>query len=412
MEKHYQIGISNNFSTSNLSLFIPPGDKDINHYHTNLEFILHAYVYPVIYAVGIPGNLISFAMWIHPKLRNSSACYFAAIAIYDTIVLLLHLIMTIRLVGDIEILDSDILCEGYNVLYLSSEIMAMLLILGLTVDRYIIVHFPMKKHHFCTKSRSVKVIVCLTVFALALGITEGSFWTYDKVAHECITRSAVNIKSGSHVVEVGNITILIMGILVPVLLVLVLNLVIVNKLRKILVARKQMMACREHKRHDNDSTIMLLALSCYLILSEIPDSILYLLKPFFLPPTLQIDNDKYENHSHESSYQRANERYENYLLTAAVFGTFSLTNYAINILIYSLAGHKFRHTLIKIFKRTSKSAQNSHSDDFSRYTAGVNQQTVEGQSPRQTGYSPARVHQYIPLQQRNDGNIEHNAAIE
>ena len=412
MENHYQNGISNNLSTSNLSLFMPPGGKDINHYHTNLEFILHAYVYPIIYAVGIPGNLISFAMWIHPKLRNSSACYFAAIAIYDTIVLLLHLIVTIHLVGDIEILDSDILCEGFNVVYLSSEIMAVLLVLGLTVDRYIIVHFPMKKHNFCTKSRSVKVIVCLTVFALVLGITEGSFWTYDKVAHECITRPTINMRSGSHIVEVGNITILIVGILLPVLLVLVLNLVIVNELRKILVARKQMMGCREHKRQDNDSTIMLLALSCYLILSEIPDSILYLLKPFFLPPVLHIDNDKYQNHSHESSYQRANERYENYLLTAAVFGTFSLTNYAINILIYSLAGHKFRHTLIKIFKKTGRSTPNSHSDDFSCNTAGVNQQTAGGQSPRKAGYSPTCNHQYIPLQQRNDGNIEYNAVIE
>ena len=243
-------------------------------------------------------------------------------------------------------------------------------------------------------------------------ITEGSFLDLRQGSHECITRSAVNIKSGRHIVEVGNITILIVGILLPALLVLVLNLVIVNKLRKILVARKQMMEGREHKRHDNDSTVMLLALSCYLILSEIPDSILYLLKPFFLPPVLHIDNDKYENHSHESSYQTANEHYENFLLTAAVFGTFSLTNYAINILIYSLAGHKFRHTLIKIFKKTGKSALNSHSDDFSCYTAGVNQQTAEGQSPRQAGYSAKHIHQYLPLQQRNDGNIEYNAVIE
>ena len=411
MEKHYQIGGSHNLSTLNSSLSIPRGSKNLTHYHIDLEFILHAYVYPVIYIVGIPGNLISFALWIHPRLRNSSACYFAAIAIFDTLVLLLHLIVTIQLVGDVEILHSDILCEGYNVLYLSSEIMAVLLILGLTVDRYIIVHFPMKKHCLCTISRSVKVILCLAVFAIALGITEGSFWTYDKATHQCITRSAVNIKSGSHAVEVGNITILVVGILLPVLLVLILNLVIVIKLRKMLATRKQMMEGRERKRHDNDSTIMLLALSCYLILSEIPDSILYLLKPFFLPQSLQNDNDKYGNHSHDSSYRRANERYQNYLLAAAVFGTFSLTNYAINILIYSLAGHKFRQTLIKMFKNKSKNTQNSQSEDYSCYTGAMNKQSTEHTS-RQLEYSPTYIHQYVPLQIRNAGNIEHNMPTE
>ena len=412
MDKHYQIGISHNSSTSNISDFATADSKDTNLYHTDLEFILHAYVYPVIYTVGIPGNLISFALWIHPRLRNSSACYFAAIAIYDTIVLALHLIITIQLVSEIEILYSTLLCEVFNVLHLSSEIMTVLLILGLTVDRYIIVHFTMRKHTLCTTGRSIKVIICLTIFALALGITEGSFWTYDKTSHQCTTRSSINIRSGSHVLEVGNLTILILGILLPVLLVLILNLVIVNKMRKILVKRKQMMEGRPNqRRQDNDSTIMLLALSCYLILSEIPDSILYLLKPFFMPPPLDNGKLSYNNHSHELSYQSANKRYEDYLVAAAVFGTFSLTNYAINILIYSLAGHKFRHTLIKIFKISlaSNAATNySQSEEFSCYAPAVNHITLEGQTSRQVERaSPCTAHQYIPLQKRN-GNIEHN----
>ncbi len=343
-------------------------------YHYRLEYILHAYVYPIIYVIGLPGNLLSFALWIHPRLRNSSACYFAAIAVFDSFLLLLHLIVTIQVVSSVEILNSTIVCEIYNVLYLSSEIMAVLLILGLTVDRYIIVHFPMRRHALCTTSRSVKVIVCLTLFAVALGVTEGSFWTYDKKTHHCITRSAGGFTGGTkRTVEVGNITILVLGILLPASLVLIFNIFIVVKLRRILAARQQMMEGRE-KKQDSESTILLIMLSCYLLLSEIPDSVVYLLRPFFAPPwPLPESVMSGGNRTIEQFYDKHKTRYKDYLLTAAVFGTFSLTNYAINILIYSLAGHKFRHTLMAIARKkgsVSSSYPPSQADDASNIPLG------------------------------------------
>ncbi len=363
---------------------------EMEEYYSDLEHTLHGYVYPVIYVIGIPGNLISFALWIHPRLRNSSACYFASIAIFDTLVLGLHLLVTIQVLSATEILNSTILCEVFNVFYLASEIMAVLLILALTVDRYIIVHFPMKRHTLCTTARSIKVILCLTVFAIALGITEGSFWTYDKATHQCITRSSMSLRSGSHVVQVGNVIILVVGILLPAILVLIFNLVIVHKLRKVLAERTQMMEGRAHRHHDHDSTIMLLALSCYMILSEIPDSIVYLLQPFFTPPWIPEANGfEQDNQTSVASYQKAKKRYDDYVLTAAIFGTFSLTNYAINILIYSLAGHKFRHTLKRLCRKSLGSkSQHSHSDDFSYYTQG-----------NQNGHqSRSHLYQSIPLQ--------------
>jgi len=43
------------------------------------------------YTVGFPGNLLSLAVWIQPRMRHSSGCYLAALAAADFLFLPLHL---------------------------------------------------------------------------------------------------------------------------------------------------------------------------------------------------------------------------------------------------------------------------------------------------------------------------------
>jgi len=40
--------------------------------------LVDRYVTPLWYAVGFPGNLLAFAVWIRPRMRHSSGCYLAA----------------------------------------------------------------------------------------------------------------------------------------------------------------------------------------------------------------------------------------------------------------------------------------------------------------------------------------------
>ncbi len=138
-------------------------------FHHQLQTTLETYVCPLIYLIGIPGNLLSFALWLMPRMRNSSGCYFATLAISDTIVLLTHMVLTVQVVCEVELLNSPFLCEAFNVLYVSSECWSVLLILGLTVDRYVIICHPMRRQSWCTISRTLKVILSLAMFAILLG---------------------------------------------------------------------------------------------------------------------------------------------------------------------------------------------------------------------------------------------------
>ena len=48
------------------------------------------YVTPVWYVVGIPGNILAYIVWIQSRMRPSSGCYLAALALDECIFLLLQ----------------------------------------------------------------------------------------------------------------------------------------------------------------------------------------------------------------------------------------------------------------------------------------------------------------------------------
>jgi len=50
------------------------------------------YVTPVWYLLGIPGNILAFVVWVQRRMRPSSGCYLAALALDEC----LFLIMQVR----------------------------------------------------------------------------------------------------------------------------------------------------------------------------------------------------------------------------------------------------------------------------------------------------------------------------
>ena len=162
--------------TVTYDIITPPNIVNHNHtgrsdnvFHHQLQTTLETYVSPFIYLIGIPGNLLSFALWLQPRMRNSSGCYFATLAISDTLVLLTHMVLTIEVVCQVELINSPFLCEAFNVLYVASECWSVLLILGLTMERYVIICHPMRRHSWCTIAKTLKVILTLAIIAILLG---------------------------------------------------------------------------------------------------------------------------------------------------------------------------------------------------------------------------------------------------
>ncbi|ELU06689.1 hypothetical protein CAPTEDRAFT_189321 [Capitella teleta] len=311
--------------------------------HGYLNPMFRIYVHPALYVFGIPGNLLSLGIWMQKEMRNSTSHYFSALAMSDTVVLCLHSVFTIQTATGWNIISNTGLCEGFHALYLSMESLSGFLILGLTVDRFVIINYPLRRFKIQARARALKTIIALFVLSLVIGVLEGLMWSYDRTSASCTIRSLIPTDSGIFL-KIWYIVLLCVGIVFPMLIIIVLNVIIARALLLVSKRRNRLWfdsdehssdqadhSSAEPRLHksDMDGTLILLCLSMYLVVSECPDGIVYLLRPFFLPQGSSVDT------------------FCTYSTVALCLETFALTNYASNVLIYSLAGRRFRNCVRK-----------------------------------------------------------------
>jgi len=48
------------------------------------------YVTPLWYVIGIPGNILAFVVWVQRRMRPSSGCYLAALALDECLFLIMQ----------------------------------------------------------------------------------------------------------------------------------------------------------------------------------------------------------------------------------------------------------------------------------------------------------------------------------
>ncbi len=80
-------------------------------------YIVDKYVTPVWYVVGFPGNIISFLVWIQRRLRHSSGCYLAALAMADFLFLVLQLLFELQNTWNVRVLEINVICQLFPILY-------------------------------------------------------------------------------------------------------------------------------------------------------------------------------------------------------------------------------------------------------------------------------------------------------
>jgi len=127
---------SDNASAESVGL---PYDTMQTLYHHHLPSIMtvNRYFTIVWYVVGFPGNLLSLAVWIQPRMRHSSGCYLAALAAADFLFLSLHLVFELQTSWDVSVLDRRGLCESFPVVFYSTQYLSPLMVLAFTVERYV-----------------------------------------------------------------------------------------------------------------------------------------------------------------------------------------------------------------------------------------------------------------------------------
>ncbi|XP_045156566.1 FMRFamide receptor-like [Mercenaria mercenaria] len=290
---------------------------------------------PIIYAVGFPGNILSFLIWIRPRMRHSSGVYLAALALVDFIFLVLHLLYELEKIWGVSTINMPVICESFTVIFLTFQYLAPLLVLAFTVERYISICHPFKREQYCTTRRAEMVSLFLAFISLAICAIQGYFWTYKD--GECGIRKEALYGDNKSLWNIYSwATELLIFLVVP-LSVLTFNMLVIREAKRLSKYEHTILQGRTQKT--SATTIMLLAVSFYLIFTTLPVTVVYVSVLNFNEGPICVIED-------ENSTWR---KYYIYHLVRAVIEEIGITHFALNFYIYLITGKMFRKEFKKMF---------------------------------------------------------------
>ena len=127
---------------------------------------LHLYVTPVIIFVGLVGNVCSFVVFVFTHLRELSASvYLASLAVADTGFLLQLFAMWLGYVR-VFVFHMNGWCQTFVYVSYVTSFLSVWLVVGFTVERYVAVCHPLRRHDMCTLRRAKMVVGALVTFSL------------------------------------------------------------------------------------------------------------------------------------------------------------------------------------------------------------------------------------------------------
>ncbi|KAI0208999.1 hypothetical protein LSAT2_006304 [Lamellibrachia satsuma] len=127
---------------------------------------IHLYVTPAIIFVGLVGNACSFVVFVSTHLRELSASvYLASLAVADTGFLLQLFAMWLGYVR-VFVFHLNGWCQTFVYVSYVTSFLSVWLVVGFTVERYVAVCHPLRRHDMCTLRRAKMVVAGLTTFSL------------------------------------------------------------------------------------------------------------------------------------------------------------------------------------------------------------------------------------------------------
>ena len=350
----------------NLTLTLDPASPS-----TAEEFAEHAvaramwiYISPVILVTGTIGNILALIVLRRSALKHStSSLYLQFVSVADTCVLYFGLLaLWIKeLWVDITTLHA-VPCKLRNFLFYTSADVAVWLVVGFTLDRFIAVCMPLRRKILCTRK---KAKFC-SVFLIALGI--------GKNAHLFWTRTIVEVTPG--VYQCTNPTadyryfnkfirpwiVLVLSTVGPFIAVTFFNCAIIYFLWKTTKKRAQITADNSFEKNTRHMTVMCLGVSCSFLILLMPSIVILIGRPYWRP-TL----------SAKAKYQ----------LARAFGNLFVYLHHSCNFFLYCITGKKFRTELaamiFKLNKIGTDSANNSSEtagDGTKQTTPGLGRRNV------------------------------------
>lgn len=342
--------------------------------------------------IGPVFNILSFIIWSSrfQRQRSTSAVYLSALSLVDFVLIMcLYNYYAVRHWGLHGITHYPGVCQIYMCVNKFTQTYSTILVFGFTLERYIAICFPFKRHRLCTERRAYLALLILGLICLVPTIFEGTLWEFDQNLQTCKMRSWVEEESVNSALLSAEV---IFQTIVP-LAALFFNILVICEMKRLVQDRSRVKvdwrqglcwvkrtqramsfggkrsffgktrmskspsgnptengnvhadqsAHSEETSNFISTTIMLIILSFYLIACAIPASAVYLAQFKWIPPVDCLTDEGF----------KADPEWQTYLNKVKMKESIEFlctSHYACNFLIYFITYKGFRKQAMMLFK--------------------------------------------------------------
>ncbi|OWF39724.1 G-protein coupled receptor AH9.1 [Mizuhopecten yessoensis] len=293
---------------------------------------LYYIIYPVLVPIGIIGNSLSFTVLIQLAKSSSFFLYLSILALSDIAFIIVGAMMRW-----LEVLRNDIFFEDissylcsvrFTLVYVFSQFSSWIIV-AVTIDRFIAVCFPFKVAIYCTRRRTM--LMLLYIFLVIFGINFPNIcfkWENDMCVFPEITFK--------YCLKYSVLIDLLVYFVVPVGLISILNIITLSVLYRTLIRRRQLV---NRKRKDNDdknltveesikqTIAMLFVVTAVYVVTSLP--MVYGSMLAWMEDEITTDSDTY--------------------LINVILELANTVNHSVNFILYGISGTTFRQKLLQTF---------------------------------------------------------------
>ncbi|XP_064637312.1 cysteinyl leukotriene receptor 1-like [Lineus longissimus] len=304
---------------------------DPEEYALNLVFLITTrYSWIVIIAVGLFGNVMSIIITLQKDNRKISTCnYMTALAMADTVVL--HIEIAWGSYFHVWDTDPPTEFELQLLWYLAYAfaVMSGFFLAEMTIDRLIVVRFPLAAPRLCTTRRAC-ISIAIT-FVLISGLSSYIMFKFKYFYNEETGTGVLRMSDKNQdLVVLGNSTQMAIGTILPFVIIVFCNLWIFKVLRNASKISRQMGVSKEGQISREKETAhlnkMLILVSIAYVITSIP------FRAYEIAMGIQVVKDSYER----------NEAYWGLRIQCVhfIFANIWYMNFGINFYLYCIGGGK------------------------------------------------------------------------
>lgn len=314
-------------------------DVIVNDDVTSIDDYMWIYFSPIIFILGLCGNLLTLAVMRRKRMRGTTtSVYLPVMAVFDTLAMSFGILPEwFKACGFVVLRElHPVVCQiGKFGFYTTSDTAIWVLVL-FTVDRFVAVCFPLQKTRICVPRRSK--IACAVAFACSVVKNLHVFWTrgaeYNSSGH--LVTNCGHTDPASAIFEALYRPWMALALIsiIPFVILLICNCVMIWTLTRsrFVQMRKTETPANDKAKTFKQTTMMCLSVSFVFLLCVIPSIVVLIGKPHWT---------KYPNYAYE--------------VAKAVSNQLAYFNHSINFFLYCLTGQKFRSELLSMFRHVRQS---------------------------------------------------------